>query len=69
MIDPQALLTYDTDANRKMVYRDIFEHDQLVNRSDGVVRAVYLAGREVWDGTEFTPALGRDKLGRALTAH
>ena len=69
LIDPQALLAYDTDANRKMVYRDIFEHDQLVNRSDGVVRAVYLAGRQVWNGTEFTPALGRDKLGRALTAH
>lgn len=69
LIDPKALLAYDTDANRQTVYRDIFEHDQLVNRSDGVVRAVYLAGRQVWDGTDFTPALGREKLGHALTAH
>ena len=37
LIDPEALRSYDTDANRRMVYREIFEHEQLVNRSDGVV--------------------------------
>ena len=68
LIDPEALLTYDTDANRRMVYRDIFEHEQLVNRSDGVVAAVFIAGEQVWDGREFTPVLGTRKLGRALTA-
>ena len=44
LLDPEALATYDTDAGRRMVYRDIFEHEQLVNRSDGVVTAVYIAG-------------------------
>jgi N-acyl-D-aspartate/D-glutamate deacylase len=68
LIDPEALLRYDTDANRRMVYRDIFAHEQLVNRSDGVVTAVFIAGEQVWDGREFTPALGSRKLGRALTA-
>ena len=68
LIDPDALLKYDTDANRRMVYRDIFEHEQLVNRSDGVVAAVFIAGEQVWDGREFIPALGTRKLGRALTA-
>ena len=68
LIDPDALLKYDTDANRRMVYRDIFEHEQLVNRSDGVVAAVFIAGEQVWDGREFTPVLGARKLGRALTA-
>jgi N-acyl-D-aspartate/D-glutamate deacylase len=68
LIDPEALLRYDTDANRRMVRRDIFEHDQLVNRSDGVVAAVYIAGEQVWDGRDFTPALGTRRLGRALTA-
>jgi N-acyl-D-aspartate/D-glutamate deacylase len=68
MVDPEALLRYDTDANRRMVRRDIFEHDQLVNRSDGVVRAVFIAGEQVWDGSDVTPALGTRKLGRALTA-
>jgi N-acyl-D-aspartate/D-glutamate deacylase len=68
LIDPQALRAYDTDANRRMVYRDIFEHEQLVNRSDGVVSAVFIAGEQVWDGREFGPALGTRKLGRPLTA-
>jgi hypothetical protein len=50
------------------VYRDIFEHEQLVNRSDGVVTAVFIAGEQVWDGRDFTPALGTRRLGRPLTA-
>ena len=68
LIDPEALRGYDTDANRRMVYREIFEHDQLVNRSDGVVTGVFIAGEQVWDGRGFTPALGTRKLGRPLTA-
>jgi N-acyl-D-aspartate/D-glutamate deacylase len=68
LVDPDALLRYDTDASRRMIYRDIFEHDQLVNRSDGVVTAVFIAGEQVWDGRDFTPTLGTRKLGRALTA-
>ena len=68
LIDPEALRTYDTDANRRMIYRDIFEHEQLVNRSDGVVAAVFIAGEEVWDGAGFTPSLGHKRLGRALRA-
>jgi N-acyl-D-aspartate/D-glutamate deacylase len=68
LVDPEALRTYDTDANRRMVYREIFEHEQLVNRSDGVVAGVFIAGEQVWDGCDFTPALGTRKLGRPLTA-
>ena len=68
LIDPEALRSYDTDANRRMVYRDIFEHEQLVNRSDGVVTAVFIAGEQVWDGADFAPALGSKRLGRALRA-
>jgi N-acyl-D-aspartate/D-glutamate deacylase len=68
LVDPEALLRYDTDANRRMIHRDIFQHDQLVNRSDGVVKAVFIAGEQVWNGRNFTPALGTRKLGRALTS-
>jgi N-acyl-D-aspartate/D-glutamate deacylase len=68
LIDPGALERYDTDANRRMVHRDIFQHEQLVNRSDGVVGAVFIAGEQVWDGREITAALGTRGLGRALTA-
>jgi N-acyl-D-aspartate/D-glutamate deacylase len=69
LIDPEALRAYDTDANRRMVHRDIFQHEQLVNRSDGVVAAVYIAGEQVWDGQACTAALGTKRLGRALRAH
>jgi N-acyl-D-aspartate/D-glutamate deacylase len=68
LIDPKALLDYDTDANRRMIYRDIFEYEQLVNRSDGVVTSVFIAGERVWDGREVLPVLGTRKLGRPLTA-
>ncbi len=66
LVDPEALRRYDTDANRRMVYREIFQHEQLVNRSDGVVTGVYVAGELVWDGRDFTPALGVSRLGRPL---
>jgi len=69
LVDPEALRAYDTDANRRMVYRDIFGHEQLVNRSDGVVTAVFIAGEQVWDGAGFTAALGTRSLGRPLVAN
>jgi N-acyl-D-aspartate/D-glutamate deacylase len=68
LIDPDALRDYDTDANRHMVYREVFEHEQLVNRSDGVVAGVFIAGEQVWDGRHFMSALGTRRLGRPLTA-
>jgi len=40
-----------------------------VNRSEGVVTAVFIAGEQVWDGAEFTAALGTRKLGRPLVAN
>jgi N-acyl-D-aspartate/D-glutamate deacylase len=66
LVDPDALRGYDTDANRRMVYRDVLGAEQLVNRSDGVVPAVFIAGERVWDGQRTTPALGARKLGRGL---
>jgi N-acyl-D-aspartate/D-glutamate deacylase len=68
LIDPERLLAYDTDASRRMIYRDIFAHEQLVNRSEGVAAGVWIAGEQVWDGHEYLPALGTRKLGRPLTA-
>lgn len=68
LVDPEALRRYDTDASRRMVYRDIFGHEQLVNRSDGVVTAVFIAGEQVWNGRDFGPALGTRRLGQPLLA-
>lgn len=69
LVNPEVLKGYDSNSNRQMVYHEIFEQDVLVNRSDGVVEQVYIRGTRVWeDGARFTPALGRDTLGRALTS-
>lgn len=66
VINPDELADYDTDQNRRMEYREILNDSQLVNRSDGVVNSVYIAGELVWKETERQPALGTKKLGRAL---
>ena len=50
VIDPNELKKYDSVANRQMVYRDVFDAEQLVNRSDNVVSHVFIAGTEVWRG-------------------
>ena len=68
LVDPEALARYDTDANRVMVHREILGHEQLVNRSDGVVRSVWIGGVLAWDGHDVTPALGARRLGRTLRA-
>ncbi len=67
VIDPAALSSYDTDRNRQLVYRDVIDEKQLVNRSDGVVDAVFIAGTQVWARDHVLPALGTQKLGRPLT--
>lgn len=68
LINPEALKHYDSNANRRMEYHELFENDYLVNRSDGVVEQVYINGVRVWeDAAQFTEALGTRTLGRALT--
>ncbi|MFT4822231.1 MAG: N-acyl-D-aspartate/D-glutamate deacylase [Halioglobus sp.] len=68
IIDPEALAPYESDPNRRLVYRDLFEHNQLVNRSDGVVSRVLIKGETVWCDNDFTQVLGTKTLGRALRA-
>lgn len=66
LIDPAALAAYDSEASSRFIWRDDYEHEQMVNRSDGVVSAVFVGGEQVWDGRRFTEAAGRRTLGRAL---
>ncbi len=68
IIYPDALKKHDCDAGRKFVHRELFDHEQLVNRSDGVVSRVLIKGETVWNGNDFTPVLGSKPLGRALRA-
>jgi N-acyl-D-aspartate/D-glutamate deacylase len=68
LLNPDVLRSYDGDANIEYRFRDEFGCHQLVNRSDGVVEGVFVAGRKVWQGTAFTGIFGRERAGRALTA-
>ncbi len=68
MIDPEALRASDDNANRRFEYRELFEHKQLLSRSDGVVTRVLIKGEPVWQADGPTPALGSRTLGRALRA-
>ncbi len=66
IIDPEALRGHDGEGSVIENYRESFEHHQLVNRSDGVVSLVVIGGKVAWEGTDFTDALGKVKMGRAL---
>jgi len=68
LIDPEALADYECDPNRHFIYRDLFGHRQMVNRSDGVVDRVIINGATVWRDTDFVEGYGRTRLGRALRA-
>jgi N-acyl-D-aspartate/D-glutamate deacylase len=66
LIDPGALAGYEGEDHVKRIYRDAFEHHQLVNRSDGVVRAVFIGGKLAWHGDGFTDDFGQRPYGRRL---
>ena len=68
LIDPEALRNWDDASNRKLIYRDLFEHEQMVSRSDGVVTHTLINGKVVWQDGDFGQALGQETLGRALRA-
>lgn len=68
LIDPQALKEWDCNDTREYIYRDLFEHPQMVNRPEGVVTAVMIKGELVWEDGDFQAPLGENTLGRALRA-
>jgi N-acyl-D-aspartate/D-glutamate deacylase len=67
LVKPEALDGWEPDQTRELVYREIFEHEQMVNRPSGIVGSVYIAGELAWDGeTGAGPTLGNRPLGRYL---
>jgi len=68
LINPEALKTWDTNNTRQLHYRDIFQHQQLVNRSEGIVDKVYINGECAWENGAPGEALGNKKLGKILRA-
>jgi len=68
IIDPQVLETYAGQANVQRIYREEFEYEQLVNRSDDVVVATIIGGKIAWQKDHFSDELNSEKFGRVLTA-
>ena len=66
LIDPVQLQQYDGESRVDRVYRSEFDHEQLVNRSDGVVSAVVIGGSLAFRNGDFTENFNRRKLGRIL---
>lgn len=68
LLNPDALKGWDSNDNRVLEYRELFQHQQMFNRSEGVVSTVLINGEAVWRDGAATGALGVQKLGRALRA-
>ncbi|MEO1038581.1 MAG: N-acyl-D-glutamate deacylase [Pseudomonadota bacterium] len=66
VIDPDALAAYDSEANMRFIHREAYNHEQLVNRSDGVVSQVIVGGHVAFDAGEFAADAGKTRFARAL---
>jgi N-acyl-D-aspartate/D-glutamate deacylase len=66
VIHPEVLASYDAEAGVRYVYREAFDHHQLVNRSDGVVSAVLIGGKLAWHDGAYAPNFGKEAFGRLL---
>jgi N-acyl-D-aspartate/D-glutamate deacylase len=66
LVDPEALRDYESEESLRRIYRDRFEHHQLVNRSEGVVPMVVKGGEVAFEDGDFTDVVGQKKLGRCL---
>jgi N-acyl-D-aspartate/D-glutamate deacylase len=66
LVDPNELASYDGEANVQKVHRKEFQHEQLVNRSQGVVPLVMVGGKVAWEEERFDPSFGEKPFGRLL---
>lgn len=68
VIDPQALKRWDPESTYDFIDRPLFSSRQVVNRPEGVVRQVLIAGHLAWHEGESGPNLGQVAMGRLLRA-
>ncbi len=66
LIDPVQLSTYNGEQSVARVYREEFQTQQLVNRSDGVVNLVMIGGQTAYENNTFNSTLGVQPMGRLL---
>jgi N-acyl-D-aspartate/D-glutamate deacylase len=65
LIDPAALSSWEPDTTYRYVWREVFEHHQLVNRSE-VVRMVMVNGHTAFANGDFSADFGKLRMGQAL---
>jgi len=68
LINPSALDDWEPDRTRQIEHREVFDHPQMVNRSEGIVDRVWIAGQLAWCEGKASSMLGQQRLGRALRA-
>ncbi len=66
LVDPEALKNYDGEANVERIYREEYQYQQLVNRSDGVLPLVLINGSVAWESDSFSQDLGKSAMGSLL---
>ena len=66
LLNAAALEKHDGEACVELIYRDLFDCEQLVNRPRDVVEDVYVAGQRVWQAGAFIAPHGTRKLGQTL---
>lgn len=66
VIDPDALQAYEPEARVDYIYRDLFDHHQMVNRPEGVVTHTMIGGYMAWQDGEFTEHFENVRMGRVL---
>lgn len=66
LIDPERLRAWNPDESFAYIWRECFENHQIVNRPDGVVTDVMIAGRYAWREGAAAPAFGQAVYGQVL---
>ena len=66
LVDPNELKKYDGEKHVARVFREEFNHEQLVNRSDNVVPLVIIGGHVAWEDEKFSKDLGQEQFGSSL---
>ena len=66
LIDPEKLKNYDGEASVHRRFRKEFNHEQLVNRSNGVVETVIIGEQIAWRDEQPSADLGQRPMGRLL---
>ncbi|NHO31997.1 N-acyl-D-glutamate deacylase [Acetobacter fallax] len=68
LIDPDALHRWNPEGTYEFVWRSQFGCRQVINRPQGVVRQVMIAGKIAWNDDVYTASFGHSAFGRVLRA-